>query len=208
MARTIANLFTTQSKQSIKGNTMSNVITKASKSDDTTENMIIKNVEFFWAKLGKPVVNQFNDDLQYELQIRVPTKRRADIEVLGTVKHPTKDGVEDKKVVYVNLKKKAVKADGSPAAPVRVVDAEKNEFDGSIIGNGSMGNVIVMRKPYEIKNAKTGKVTKTGISTALSAIQVTKLVEYKGSSNKITDMFDIEEGDKVAEPSVVQGDDF
>jgi len=191
-----------------KSKTNPNVIVKASKADDTTENAIIKNVEFYWAKLGTPVVNQFSGDTQWELQIRVPASRKADIENLGTLKHPVRDGVEDKKVVYVNLRKKAVKVDGTPAKTVRVVDAQKNEFDGSSIGNGSKGHVIVMRKPYEIKNAKTGKVTKTGISTALSAIQVTHLVEYKGSNNKITDMFDLEEGAVAPQAASIANDDF
>lgn len=184
-----------------------NVITKASKSDSDTTNMIVKNVEFFWAKLGKPVENQFSGDMQWELQARVPASRRDDIEQLGTVKHPMVDGKEDKKVVYVNLRKKAIKMDGTAAAPVRVVDAAKNELDGSIIGNGSKGNIIVMRKPYEIKNPKTGKVTKTGISSALSAVQVTELVEYRTSGNKITDMFDVE-GEALPQAATTEHDDF
>lgn len=188
--------------------TSMNVITKASKSDDQTTNLIIRNVEFFWAKLGKPVENQFSGDMQWELQIRVPTKRRADIEELGTVKHPLNaNKVEDTSMCYVNLRKKATKADGSSAQPVRVVDAAKQEIDGTTLGNGSKGHVIVMRKPFEIKNAKTGKVTKTGISTALSAVQVIDLIEFKGTGNKITDMFD-EEGPAVKQTDVHEDGDF
>jgi len=186
---------------------MSNIIRKASTTDNTTTNLIVKNVEFFWAKLGKPVENQFNGDYQWELQVRVPAKRAKDLEVLGTVKHPVKDGVEDKTVAYVNLRKKSVKVDGSAAAPVRVVDAAKNEMDGSIIGNGSKGNVIVMQKPYEIKNPKTGKVTKSGIATSLSAVQVLELIEFKKSGNKITDMFDVE-GEGQPQTATTESDDF
>ena len=186
---------------------MNNIIRKASTTDDKTTNLIIKNVEFYWAKLGKPVENQFSGDMQWELQIRVPASRAKDLEPLGTVKHPIVDGKENTKVSYVNTRKKSVRVDGTPAQPVRVVDAAKNEIDGSTIGNGSKGHVIVMQKPFEIKNPKTGKVTKSGIATSLSAVQVLELVEYKGSSNKITDMFDVE-GDALPQAAAAATDDF
>lgn len=173
----------------------------------TTTNVIIKDVEIYWAKLAAPVVNQFSDELQYEIQIRVPASRRTELEVMSlNPKNPTKEGVVDETVVSVNLKKKAKRFDGTDAEPVRVVDGKKEAIDASIIGNGSRGNVLLMQRPYEIKNPKTGKVTKTGITTQVVAVQVTDLVEFRAkASRKLTDMFD-EETVAVSKPA--SDDDF
>jgi hypothetical protein len=38
---------------------------------------------------------------------------------------------------------------------------------------------MIMQSPYEIKHPKTGKVTKSGISSMLVAVQVTKLLKYE-----------------------------
>jgi hypothetical protein len=158
---------------------------------NTTTNAIIKDVVLYWVHLGTPV-SPFGTDI-YDLQVQVPKKRAKELEGFG----PLKDAVdkEGKKTGFVslNLKKKAFKADGSPAAKVRVVDGNKKVIeDVDSIGNGSVGNVIVMQKPYEIK-APNGKVTKSGISTTLSAVQVTKLVKYE--SKGALDMFESEGGD-------------
>jgi hypothetical protein len=139
---------------------------------NTTENknVIITNVTLNWAKLDKPV-SPFGVD-QYELQIQGPLKRMKEFSQFGKVKD-TGDGF-----VSVNLKKKAEKRDGSAAAKVRVVDANKKPLDPSTIGNGSKGNVIVLQNDYEIKGPN-GKVTKSGTSTMLTAVQVTELKIYE-----------------------------
>jgi hypothetical protein len=135
-------------------------------------NVIIRNVTLFWAKLDKPV-SPFGTE-QYEIQLRVPKKRAKELEPFGTVKET------DNGMVSINLKKKAFKADGSPAAKVDVVDTAKQPVDPKKIGNGSEGNVMVMLRDYEIK-APNGKVTRSGTSVMLNKVQVTKLVEFKPS---------------------------
>jgi len=154
----------------------------------TSTNVILKDVEIHWAKLDKPV-SPFGVD-QYEVQIQAPKKREKELAMFGKTK------VLDNGNVSINLKKKAVKADGTEAAKVRVVDASKKEFDAKLIGNGSVGNILVMQKPYEIK-APNGKVTKSGISTMLIAVQVTKLVKYERSSENFVD-FEETVGDTIA----------
>lgn len=149
-------------------------------------NAIVKNVTFFWAKLDKPVDNYAGDALQWEVQVRVPKARREELEVYGKVKD------QDDGTVSYNFQKKAFKADGSPAARVRVVDAAKEELtDRNSIGNGSKGNIILMLKDYEIKNPKTGKVTKSGTSNMLTAVQITDLKIYeRTNSGSFTDFDD------------------
>ena len=147
-----------------------------------TPNIIIKDVALFWAKLDKPV-SPFGVD-QYELQIQGDKKREKEFSQFGKVK-PIEGGK-----ISVNLKKKAFKKDGSNAAKVRVVDSGKKELDPTLIGNGSIGNVMVYCSPYEIK-LPNGKVSKSGISTMLIAVQVTDLVRYERKSENFID-FDVE----------------
>ena len=148
-------------------------------------NVIIKDVELHWVKLDKPV-DPFGT-LQYEIQIQAPKKREKELAAFGKVK-----AVEGGKIA-INLKKKALKADGSDAAKVRVVDSAKNSIDSKQIGNGSIGNVMVMQKPYEIK-APNGKVTKSGVSNMLTAVQVTTLIKYVPKSDNFVD-FEATESD-------------
>jgi len=146
-------------------------------------NTILRDVKLYWAKLDKPV-DPFGT-LQWELTIQVPKKRESEIASFGKVK----EGF-DKGTVAVALKKKALKADGTEAAKVGVVDANKQPLDSKLIGNGSLGNIIVFQRPYEIK-APNGKVTKSGTSTMLTKVQVTELVKYERKSDNFVD-FDTE----------------
>lgn len=156
-----------------------------------TRNVILKNVSLYWAKLNpeKPV-SPFGTE-QWELTVQADKKRDKELSEFGN----TKEGF-DKGTVKINLKKKALKKDGSPAAPVRVVDASKNPLDPKVIGNGSVGNVMLMLKDYEIK-APNGKVTKSGTTVTLTAVQVTNLVKYEAKNSNFVD-FDEEEGSSTA----------
>jgi len=142
-----------------------------------TRNVILKGVNLYWAKLNpeKPV-SPFGTD-QWEITVQAPKARAKELEQFGKVK----DGFE-KGTVAIGLKKKAQKKDGSPAAPVRVVDGFKNPLDPKVIGNGSHGNVMLMLKDYEIK-APNGKVTKSGTTVTLTAVQVTTLVRYEAKNS-------------------------
>lgn len=160
-------------------------------------NVIIRDVKLYWAKLDKPV-DPFGT-LQWELTVQVPKKREAEIASLGKVK----EGFE-KGTVAVALKKKALKADGTEAAKVGVVDANKQPLDSKLIGNGSTGNIIVFQRPYEIK-APNGKVTKSGTTTMLIKVQVTNLVKYERKSDNFVDFDD--EGE-MSGAAIESNDDF
>ncbi len=159
-------------------------------------NTIVRDVQLYWAKLDKPV-DPFGT-LQWELTIQVPKKRESEIASFGKVK----EGF-DKGTVAVALKKKALKADGTEAAKVGVVDANKQPFDSKLIGNGSTGNIIVFQRPYEIK-APNGKVTKSGTSTMLTKVQVTNLVKYERKSDNFVDFDD----ESTESPAAKFSDDF
>ena len=155
-------------------------------------NVIIKDVEFHWVKIAKPVDSFSGEHQQWEVQVQVPKERAKELEVYGKTK------VQENGNVSLNFKKKTTKADGSPAQKVRCVNAAKEELEPTIIGNGSKGNVLLMLKDYEIKN-KMGKVTKSGTSATLIAIQITDLKVYDKKNGSSFMDFD-DEGETKGQP--------
>jgi hypothetical protein len=142
---------------------------------------ILRNVTLNYMKVdpAKPV-SPFGT-LQWECQIEVTADRAEDISDLGKMR------TLDNGNVAVNLKRKAIKQDGSPNIPVALVDAKKKTIDVfNNIGNGSTGNIKIYRNEYDVAGRQ-------GVSTILSAIQITNLIEYTGSVD-----FDIEGDDDVA----------
>jgi hypothetical protein len=189
--RTAKPAKTTTTQPSKKETTVSKKLVKAparqqvEEEQEESRNVIVKDLEFYWAKLNpaRPV-SPFGTS-QWELQVRFPKKRVSEMEEYGIVKDS-----DEKNVMSLNLKKKAVKADGSPAAPVKVVGLTKDdEIDPRTIGNGSRGNVKLLLRPYEIKGPN-GKVTKRGVQTILVGVQVTELLKYEP---KGSDDFDFDE---------------
>lgn len=148
---------------------------------------IIRDVKLNFMKIdpAKPV-SPFGA-LQWEAQIEVSADREEELSSLGKVRHLENGNVA------VNLKRKAVKADGSSNAPVGLVDASKNPITTyNNLGNGSTGNVKIYRAEYEYAGKK-------GITTILSAIQITDLVIYTGTVD-----FDME----ADEAPMASNDDF
>ena len=153
---------------------------------ENPRNYMIANVELNWARLdASSPVSPFGAP-QWELQIATTDKAVADDLKANHLNVKERDGK-----FVVSLKRKAVKADGSPMDPVRVVDAAKMPIENTrSIGNGSVGNVIVWQAPFEVQGRK-------GISNSLTAVQVTTLEVYSGSSNNVD--FDIVGGEAPAE---------
>ena len=146
-----------------------------------------------WAYTKQP-------DTKYEACWRV-TILMSDAEAkklkdIGIAVKRNDDGVFEYK-----FKRNVARKDGNgDNPPPRVVDAEKEPFDG-IIGNGSIVNV--QWAPYQWKFKK-------GVGADLQAIQVVKLVPYGGGAQGSGDEFEVLEGqdgfDKVDEAS--KDDDF
>lgn len=84
---------------------------------------------------------------------------------------------------FISFKRKALKKDQAtgqmvPSKPIKIVDAQKREWDGkTLIGNGSTVNVsfVINDVPYNGKNFR-----KPGII----AVQVVKLVDYEGGQRE------------------------
>ena len=175
-------------------------MTTATQSTTEMTNAIIKNVTFKWVKIDTPVDNYSGDKMIYDIQVLVPAAREAELSIYRKVRDMGEG------MVGINLSKNAFKQDGTEAAKVRCVDNNKLALDPKIVGNGSVGNVMVFQKPYEIKNPKTQKVTKSGISTTLSAIQIVNLVKYERKAVGMD--FDMEDGSAGASNEPKADDQF
>ena len=149
------------------------------------ENVLIKDVEFNWAKLVTPFKNQFGGE-NYEMQIVTSADRKDELEAAGLKTKELEDGR-----ISANLKRKAMKRDGTANDAPRVVDGQRSPIDGNKIGNGSRGNVIVYKFDYEFAG-------NTGVSTSLTAVQVTDLVIYEGGSAAVD--FDVVEASGETSP--------
>ena len=136
--------------------------------------MIINGIAH-WAKVvGKPQPGYDKSVLEWsmDLEISKDVKKQLAKEGLGHKIKTSKDGEYE----YISFKRKAVKTDGTPSKPIRIVAADgKTAWDDRKIGNGSNVNVsfVVNEVPY---GGKTHK--KPGII----AIQVLNLVPYEGGS--------------------------
>ena len=135
-------------------------------------NYLIPDVTLNWARLGQAQKSPFGVD-QWELQIEVSADQAKELSA-NYMNVKEKDGI-----FTVSLRRKAVKADGSSMDPVRVVDTSKMPMENrNKIGNGSKGNVIVWQAPYD-------SMGRSGVSSSLTAVQVTDLVEYTGGSSDV-----------------------
>jgi len=141
---------------------------------------IIRDVTLNYVKVDPDSPTDPFGTLQWECQLVVPADRSEELSGFGNVK-PVKD---DPSRVAINLKRKAVRKDGEANDPVQLVDGKKQKIDAKIkIGNGSKGNVKVYRREYDVAGRQ-------GISTILTAIQITDLIEYTGSVD-----FDIDDSE-------------
>jgi hypothetical protein len=122
---------------------------------------VIRNVNFYYAKLDKPV-SPFGTDI-FDLQVRFPKERIQEMSAFGKVRE-----VEDGNFA-INITRKAMNAK-KQKTPVRVVDGDKNPIK-DLIGNGSTGNIIVYQYDWEVSG-------RTGRKTVLIAVQVTELIKY------------------------------
>jgi len=159
--------------------------------------IVIRNAELFWAKLDQPV-NPFNaPQPHWELQIRTRDKAEAKVWKEKHKMNATLKEDNEGTFYQVNLKRKAFSRDGEPRSPVNVVDGQLMPLDGATLGNGSIGNVQIETYMYKMNGTE-------GVGFSLKAVQVTKLVEYKGGN---TLAFDIEGETEVVVPADTSNDD-
>jgi len=132
--------------------------------------IIIKDVEAKFCRISgtDAPVNPFGSK-QWEMVIA--TSDKGKIKELNDLGLNVKQDKNDENTHFVNLKRKGIKADGNPNAPVKVVDGKLQPIDANNIGNGSKVNVNLWQYEYEAPGRK-------GVATSLTAVQVVNLVEY------------------------------
>ncbi len=77
---------------------------------------------------------------------------------------------------YIRFTRKAVKKDGTPGAPIRIVDHKNNPWGNELIGNGSTLNVS-----FTINEVNSGKAKK--LKPSVLAVQVWDLQKYSPKSS-------------------------
>ncbi len=133
-----------------------------------------------WAKvIGEPRMNYSQDGREWGFELE---PNETGLEVLK--KHGLTDRIKGKgfnigtkgqfadRVPFIQLKKTEFNRDGSPNTPIRLYDADDNEWDNRLIGNETKADVKL-----DIRDYGVGK--KKGVYPV--AIRVTDLVSYQSS---------------------------
>ena len=127
---------------------------------------VIKNAELYFSRLDKAYENPFGAHV-YETQVRTSDNNVA--EEWKGMKLNVKEGeYEGKKYWYASLNRSG-KLD-----PPKVVGPDLSPVEPSKIGNGTVANVKVWQRAWEMG-------TRSGISSKIDAIQVVEMKEYTPS---------------------------
>lgn len=140
--------------------------------------MILKNVELFWARLdpSTPDMGFSGDKPQWNVQLRTRSKDQSN-EWKEAGLNPTMADDDDGAFYRVNLRKDALKKDGSANKPVPVVGADLMPLsDPSSVGNGTLANVKLRSFEWKFQG-------KEGVGHRLDAIQIVDLKVYTAKAD-------------------------
>ena len=145
---------------------------------EKARNFMLSGVSLQYTKVSKPTTYQGKQ--QWETSIITDDPKVAEmwddnhLGVRGTPKMNPNSWT-------VSLNRKQFTKDGTEQEPVRVVGADKKAFtdeERRKIGNGSTGNLILWQGHYDNEYG-------TGVTTSLTAIQVTDLLKYEGGMDEM-----------------------
>lgn len=136
------------------------------------ETYIVRNVEIFYPKLDPENPAEAFGDYVWDVQVQFDEDRLDEMQLLGKVRQL------DNGRYALNFKKKAFKKDGSGARPISVVDIHRQPIDPLRIGNGSVANIKLLLRDYEIRNPQ-GRVTSKGVARTLQKIQIVDYIPYE-----------------------------
>jgi len=123
----------------------------------------------YWASVVSPNTTY---EPVYSVDVCLDEDTKSLVESLGLTVHNKGDDRGD----FVKIKRKVYKRDGSERPSPIVKDSQNNNWDGSLIGNGSMVNVKFATYEWEYNKKK-------GVASDLMALQVVDLVEYGDSKD-------------------------
>lgn len=133
--------------------------------------MIIQGIAH-WAKIvGDPQPGYDKSKLEWslDLEIDADTKKKLTKEGLGPKIKTSKDGEYD----FLAFKRPAVRSDGTPSKPIKVVGPDGKTPFTQKIGNGSVLNVSFLINETKYQG-------KTHLKPGILAVQVAKHVAYEG----------------------------
>lgn len=123
----------------------------------------------YWASVISPNTTY---EPVYSVDVCLDEDTKSLVESLGLTVQNKGDDRGD----FVKIKRKVYKRDGSERPSPIVKDSQNNNWDGSLIGNGSMVNVKFATYEWEYNKKK-------GVASDLMALQVVDLVEYGDSKD-------------------------
>jgi len=134
--------------------------------------MLLENVKLTWASVQRP--DRFG---KYGVVVLLEKEQAKELKKEHglAVKRVEEEipGIEGSEGQYFLRVSKNSEYEGVKTAPPKVFDEYGAEVT-ALIGNGSIGNVIFLAKPYDFNGKK-------GVSAKLRQIQITELVEFQES---------------------------
>ncbi len=128
----------------------------------------IKAVKLFWASVSEP------NPMSGKFQVDIADLRKDTVEKLEELGVDVKNK-GDERGFFVTCKSQY---------PIDCYDNEGNVLKGNVIGNESVGDVVVQPYPWKFRN-------KEGVNLGISKIIVTDLHSYEAVDN--VDMDDLDE---------------
>lgn len=137
--------------------------------------MLIQS-KIYWAKVFEPVPGFEPDELEWSFDLAMDEKTHAQLKKSGsTLKLRDKPGIGK----VVTVRKKAKLLSGEDSKPIKIVDAEGDPWDPSVlIGNGSTVVVDLWLRETEYKRKKF-------IKTVPTEIKVLFLVQYSRKADPL-----------------------
>ena len=147
--------------------------------------MSVISVKAYWASIASPNTT-FDPDGVWTVDVgNLDKKAIEQVKADGlTVKNKGDDRGD-----YVTIKRKVRRKDGQMNRTPDLVDSNKRQMVGTMIGNGSDVNVLYSTYDWEFKGRK-------GTSADLKSVQVTDLVPYnteEGESFEVVDGYKSED---------------
>ena len=115
-------------------------------------------------------MNSFTGEREWNVDVTPDAEGKALLKKLGIadrLRQP-KEG-DSRTEPFLSFRHKEMKADGTKAEPIRIVDANNDAWDGRLIGNGSQVDVKFVVKDYGVGKKK---------GVYIRAIRVLDLVPY------------------------------
>lgn len=131
----------------------------------------------YWAKVvGEPTHNKFENAKEWTFDVAISdeTVKKLKAEGAGAYIKSPKSKEDHGGRPYLRFKRREINRDGTKAKPFKIVDHSGNDWDNSLIGNGSLINV-----KFNLQQVSMG-VNKGAMKPSCLSIQVVKHEAYEG----------------------------